>query len=168
MRTSGHTVLVWSTTPWRSGSPGRSRRKVGGSRKHRARRATRTPISTSRLAAVDAQWHAMRGEADPVLAFEQNVYSRLTPGTDFVLDQFPLLSSRAHLYKEDPDSCIASCDVALGHADPVTAAVLLGIRSGALFELGQLRQARAGRERCNRRSTCYEASKTIPAYLTPS
>ena len=37
---------------------------------------------------------------------------------------------------------MATCDLALGHADPVTGAVLLGIRSGALFDLGQLRQAR--------------------------
>ncbi len=96
-----------------------------------------------RLAGVDAQWHGMRGEPDPVLAFERDVFSSLTPGTDFVLDQFPILASRAHLYKEDPDSCIASCDLALGHADPVTGAVLLGIRSGALFDLGQLGQARA-------------------------
>ena len=95
-----------------------------------------------RLAGVDAQWHGMRGEPDPVLAFEQKVFSRLTPGTDFVLDQFPVLSSRAHLYKGDPVSCMATCDLALGHADPVTGAVLLGIRSGALFDLGQLRQAR--------------------------
>lgn len=95
-----------------------------------------------RLAAVDAQWHGMRGEPDPVLAFEQKFFSRLRPGTDFVLDQFPILSARAHLYKEDPGSCIATCDVALGHADPVTGTVLLGIKSGALFELGQLRQAR--------------------------
>ena len=28
-----------------------------------------------RLAAVDAQWHGMRGEPDPVLAFERNVFS---------------------------------------------------------------------------------------------
>ena len=95
-----------------------------------------------RLAAVDAQWHGMRGELDPVLAFERDVFSRLTPGTDFVLDQFPVLSARAHLYKEDSASCIATCDVALNHADPVTAAVLLGIRAGGLFELGQLREAR--------------------------
>lgn len=95
-----------------------------------------------RLAGVDAQWHGMRGEPDPVLAFEQNVFSRLTPGTDFVLDQFPVLSSRAHLYKGDPVSCMATCDLALGHADPVTGTVLLGIRSCALFDLGQLRQAR--------------------------
>ena len=95
-----------------------------------------------RLAGVDAQWHGMRGEPDPILAFERDVFSRLTPGTDFVLDQFPILSSRAHLYKGDPASCIATCDVALSHADPVTAAVLLGIRSSALFDLGQLRQAR--------------------------
>ncbi len=106
-----------------------------------------------RLAAVDAQWHGMRGEPDPIIAFERNVYSGLTPGTDFVLDQFPILASRAHLYKEDPDSCIASCDLALGHADPVTGAVLLGIRSGALFELGQLGQARAGA------STAVEAAR---------
>ena len=95
-----------------------------------------------RLAGVKAQWHGMRGEPDPILAFERDVFSRLTPGTDFVLDQFPVLSARAHLYKEDPASCIATCDVALSHADPVTAAVLLGIRSGGLFELGQLREAR--------------------------
>ena len=95
-----------------------------------------------RLAGVVAQWHGMRGEPDPVLAFERDVFSRLTPGTDFVLDQFPVLSARAHLYKEDPDSCISTCDVALNHADPATGAVLLGIRSGALYELGQLRQAR--------------------------
>ena len=95
-----------------------------------------------RLAGVDAQWHGMRGEPDPILAFERDVFSRLTPGTDFVLDQFPVLSSRAHLYKGDPASCIATCDVALRYADPVTAAVLLGIRSGALFDLGQLRLAR--------------------------
>ena len=95
-----------------------------------------------RLAGVDAQWHAMRGEPDPVLAFKRDVFSHLTPGTDFVLDQFPIISSRAHLYQEDPASCIATCDLALGHADPATRAVLLGIRSGALFELGQLHQAR--------------------------
>jgi LuxR family maltose regulon positive regulatory protein len=94
-----------------------------------------------RLAAVDAQWHAMRGEPDPVLAFERDVFSRLTPGTDFVLDQFPIISSRAHLYQEDPASCIATCNLALSHADPATRAVLLAIRSGALFELGQLHQA---------------------------
>ena len=96
-----------------------------------------------RLAGVKAQWHGMRGEIDPILAFERDVFSRLTPGRDFVLDQFPVLSARAHLYNEDPDSCITTCDVALGHADPVTGAVLLGIRSGGLFELGQHRQARA-------------------------
>ncbi len=95
-----------------------------------------------RLAGVDAQWHGMRGEPDPVLAFEREVFSRLTQGTDFVLDQFPILSSRAHLYNGDPVSCMATCDLALGHADPVTGAVLLGIRSAALFDLGQLRQAR--------------------------
>ncbi len=95
-----------------------------------------------RLAGVVAQWHGMRGEPDPILAFERDVFSSVTPGTDFVLDQFPVLSARAHLYKEDPESCIAVCDVALDHADPVTSAVLLGIRSGALFELGQLREAR--------------------------
>ena len=147
-------MLVWSITPLRWGSPGGSRSRVGGSPKLRARPATGTPISTIRLAGVDAQWHGMRGEPDPVLAFERDVFSRLTPGTDFVLDQFPVLSSRAHLYKGDPDSCIATCDVALGHADPVTAAVLLGIRSGALFDLGQLRQARDRRERCARSRTC--------------
>ena len=96
-----------------------------------------------RLAGVDAQWHGMRGEPDPILAFERDVFSRVTPGTDFVLDQFPVLSARAHLYKGDPEACITTCDVALGHADPVTSAVLLGIRSCGLFELGQLRQARA-------------------------
>ena len=95
-----------------------------------------------RLAAVNAQWHGMRGEPDSIIVFERDVFSRLTPGTDFVMDQFPVLSARAHLYNEDPDSCITTCDIALGHADPVTAAVLLGIRSGGLFELGQLRQAR--------------------------
>ena len=95
-----------------------------------------------RLAGVDAQWHGMRGEPDPVLSFEREVFSRLTPGTDFVLDQFPVLSSRAHRYIGDPVSCMSTCDLALGHADPVTGAVLLGIRSGALFDLGQLRQAR--------------------------
>ena len=142
-RTSRLTVLVWSITPLRSGSPGRSRRKVGGSHKLRALQATGTANFDIRLAAVDAQWHGMRGEPDPVLAFEEKVFSHLKPGTDFVLDQFPVLSARAHLYKEDPDSCIATCDVALGHADPVTATVLLGIKSGALFELGQLGQARA-------------------------
>ncbi len=63
-----------------------------------------------RLAGVDAQWHGMRGEPDPVLAFEREVFSRLTPGTDFVLDQFPILSSRAHLYNGDPLSCMAMCD----------------------------------------------------------
>ncbi len=99
-----------------------------------------------RLAGVVAQWHGMRGEPDPVLAFERDVYSGLTPGTDFVLDQFPVLSARAHLYKEDPDSCIATCDAALDHADPVTGAVLLGIRSGALLERGQLREARVTAE----------------------
>ena len=95
-----------------------------------------------RLALVDAQWHAMRGEPDPILAFERDVFCRLTPGTDFVLDQFPILSARAHLYKGDPTSCIAACDVALSHCDPVTDAVLLGIRSAGLFERGQLREAR--------------------------
>ena len=95
-----------------------------------------------RLAAVDAQWHGMRGEPEPILAFERDVFWRLTPGTDFVLDQFPVLSARAHLYEGDPASCIAACDVALSHADPVTAAVLLGIRSAGLFERGQLREAR--------------------------
>ena len=95
-----------------------------------------------RLAAVDAQWHGMRGEPDPVLAFERDVFSHLKPGTDFVLDQFPIISSRAHLYRDDPSSCIATCDLALSHADPGTRAVLLGIRSGALFELGQLHPAR--------------------------
>jgi LuxR family transcriptional regulator, maltose regulon positive regulatory protein len=96
-----------------------------------------------RLAGVKAQWHGMRGEPDPAIAFERDVFSRLTPGADFVLDQFPVVSARAHLYKEDPDSCISTCDVALGHADPITAAVLLGIRSGGLFQHGQLREARA-------------------------
>ena len=96
-----------------------------------------------RLAAVDAHWHGMRGEVDPILVFERDVFSRLTRGTDFVLDQFPVISARAHLYNEDPELCVTTCDVALGHADPVTSAVLLGIRAGGLFELGQLRQARA-------------------------
>ena len=85
----------------------------------------------------------MRGEVDPILVFERDVFSRLTRGTDFVLDQFPVISARAHLYNEDPELCVTTCDVALGHADPVTSAVLLGIRAGGLFELGQLRQARA-------------------------
>ena len=95
-----------------------------------------------RLAGVDAQWHGMRGEIEPILVFERDVFSHLTPGTDFVLDQFPVLSARAHLYNQDPNSCVTTCDNALGHADPVTGAVLLGIRSGGLFELGHLRQAR--------------------------
>lgn len=96
-----------------------------------------------RLAGADAQWHGMRGEPDPAIAFERDIFSQLKPGTDFVLDQFPLISSRAHLYSEDPISCIATCDLALGHADPSTRTVLMGIRSGALFELGELHQARA-------------------------
>ncbi len=94
-----------------------------------------------RLAAVKAQWHAMRGEPDPVLEFERDVFSHLAPGTDFVLDQFPIISTRARLYRIGPASCIAACDLALGHADPATRTVILGIRSGALFELGQLRES---------------------------
>jgi LuxR family maltose regulon positive regulatory protein len=96
-----------------------------------------------RLAAADAHWHGMRGEPGAALAFERDVFSRLTPGSDFVLDQFPLISARAHLYLEDQVSCLASCDIALRHADPATHAVLLGIKSGALCELGQLHEARA-------------------------
>ena len=95
-----------------------------------------------RLAAANAQWHAMRGEPDPALEFERDVFSHLAPGTDFVLDQFPIISTRARLYRIGPVSCIAACDLALGHADPSTRAVLLGIRSGALFELGELRESR--------------------------
>ena len=103
--------------------------------------ATGTPNSTSDWRGQCAvARHARRTGSDS--CFERDVYSRLTPGTDFVLDQFPVLSARAHLYNGDPDSCIATCDIALGHADPVTGTVLLGIRSGGLFELGQLRQAR--------------------------
>ncbi len=95
-----------------------------------------------RLAAADAQWHGMRGEPDPALEFERDVFSHLTPGTNFVLDQFPVISTRARLYRLGPMSCIAGCDLALGHADPSTRAVLLGIRSGALFELGRLHESR--------------------------
>lgn len=120
-----------------------------------------------RLAGVDAQWHGMRGEPDPVLAFEGDVFSRLTPGTDFVLDQFPVLSSRAHLYNGDPVSCMATCDLALGHADPVTGTVLLGIRSAALFDLGQLRQARIARA-LRSKPHMHEASSTTLVFLTPS
>ena len=94
-----------------------------------------------RLGAADAQWHAMRGEPDPALSFERDVFSHVKPGADFVLDQFPLISSRAHLYSEDPIRCIATCDLALSHADPATRALLLGIRSHALFALGELHQA---------------------------
>ena len=105
-----------------------------------------------RLAAANAQWHGMRGEPDPALEFERDVFSHLTPGTDFVLDQFPIISTRARLYRIGPISCIAACDLALGHADPSTRAVLLGIRSGALFELGELRESAGGRERSARSS----------------
>ena len=120
-----------------------------------------------RLAGVDAQWHGMRGEPDPVLAFEQNVFSRLTPGTDFVLDQFPVLSSRAHLYKEDPDSCIATCDLALGHADPVTGAVLLG--SGLVPSSSSVSYDRHELPRALRsKPHDHEASSTMLACLTPS
>ncbi len=97
----------------------------------------------TRLAAADAQWHGMRGEPDQAIAFERDVLSHLTPGTDFVLDQFPIISSRAHLYLDDPASCLATCDLALSHTDPATRAVLLGIKSGAFLELGQLHRARA-------------------------
>ena len=104
--------------------------------------ATETLTSTS-----DSQAPTRNGTAcvanRPAIAFERDVFSQLKPGTDFVLDQFPLISSRAHLYSEDPISCIATCDLALGHADPPTRTVLMGIRSGALFELGELHQARA-------------------------
>ena len=141
-RTSGLTVLVWSITPLRSGWPGGSRSRVGGSPKLRARAGERDSDFEIRLAGVDAQWHGMRGEPDPILAFERDVFSRLTPGTDFVLDQFPVLSARAHLYKEDPDSCIATCDVALGHADPVTARCCWGSGLEASSSSVSLRQAR--------------------------
>ena len=95
-----------------------------------------------RMAAANAQWHAMRGEPEPAIAFEREVVPHLNPGTDFVLDQFPLLSARAHLYSQDPTSAIATCDGAFDHANPATRAVLLGIRGRALFELGQLHRAR--------------------------
>ena len=120
-----------------------------------------------RLAGVDAQWHGMRGEPDPVLAFEREVFSRLTPGTDFVLDQFPILSSRAHLYNGDPVSCMATCDLALGHADPVTGAVLLGIRS-APSSTSVSYDRRESPRALRSKPHMHEASNTTLASLTPS
>ena len=119
-RTLGLTVLVWSITPLRWGLPGRIEEEGWWLAQASSAAGERDSDFEIRLAGVKAQWHGMRGEPDPVLAFERDVFSRLTPGTDFVLDQFPVLSARAHLYKEDPASCIATCDVALSHADPVT------------------------------------------------
>ena len=121
-----------------------------------------------RLAGVVAQWHGMRGEPDPVLAFERDVFSRLTPGTDFVLDQFPVLSARAHLYKEDPDSCIATCDVALESCRP-------GDRRRAAGH--QIRRPPTSSVSCERhgwlrtlrwKRHAYEGSNTISAFLTQS
>ena len=94
-----------------------------------------------RMAAAVAHWQGMRGDPEPAIAFERDVFPRVKPGTDFVLDQFPIISSRAHLYNGDPTAAIATCDRGLGVADPASRAVLLGIRGRALFELGQLHLA---------------------------
>ena len=140
-RISGHTVVVWSTTPLHLGSPVRIEEEGWWLAQAESAAGDRDVDFDIRLAAVKAQWHAMRGEPDPVLEFERDVFSHLAPGTDFVLDQFPIISTRARLYRIGPASCIAACDLALGHADPATRTVILGIRSGALLELGQLRES---------------------------
>ena len=99
-----------------------------------------------RMAAAIAHWQGMRGDPEPAIAFERDVVPRVKPGTDFVLDQFPIVSSRAHLYNGEPTAAIATCDRGLGVADPASRAVLLGIRGRALFELGQLHLAHEAAE----------------------
>ena len=73
-----------------------------------------------RMAAATAHWHAMRGETEPAIAFERDVVPLVKPGTDFVVDQFPIVSARAHLYEGQPTAAIASCDRALAISDPAT------------------------------------------------
>ena len=107
-----------------------------------------------RLAGVDAQWHGMRGEPDPVLAFEREVFSRLTPGTDFVLDQFPVLSSRAHLYKGDPVSCIATCDLALESCRPSHGCGAIGDQVWCPLRPRSATTGANRGERCDRSRTC--------------
>ncbi len=100
-----------------------------------------------RLAAAFAQWHGLRGETAPPCAFERDVLPHLTPGADLVLDQFPVISARAHLYEDDPAAAIGSCDSALARVDSVVSRpVLLGIKSRAMFEAGELVAARRSAE----------------------
>ena len=99
-----------------------------------------------RMAAATAHWHGMRGEPEPAIAFERDVVPRVKPGTNFVIDQFPIVSARAHLYNGQPTAAITTCDRGLTVADPVSRAVLLGIRGRAMFELGQLHLARQAAE----------------------
>ena len=99
-----------------------------------------------RMAAATAHWHGMRGEPEPAIAFERDVVPRMKPGTDFVIDQFPIVSARAHLYNGQPTAAISTCERGLTVADPVSRAVLLGIRGRAMFELGQLHLARQAAE----------------------
>ena len=96
-----------------------------------------------RLAATRAQWHGLRGEPEAALAFEREYIRREQAGTDFVLAQFPVISARAHLYQGGTTEAIASCDRALVDADPVSEAVLLGVKGRALFEMGRLAMAGA-------------------------
>ncbi len=99
-----------------------------------------------RMAAATAHWHGMRGEPEPAIAFERDVVPRVKPGTNFVIDQFPIVSARAHLYNGQPTAAITTCERGLTVADPVSRAVLLGIRARAMFELGQLHLARQAAE----------------------
>ncbi len=99
-----------------------------------------------RMAAATAHWHGMRGDPEPAIAFERDVVPRVKPGTDYVIDQFPIVSARAHLYNGQPTAAITTCDRGLTMADPVSRAVLLGIRGRALFELGRLHLARQAAE----------------------
>ena len=97
-----------------------------------------------RMAAATAHWHGMRGDPEPAIAFERDVVPHVKPGTDFVLDQFPVVSARAHLYNGQPTAAITTCDRGLTIADHASRAVLLGIRGRAMFELGQLDLAQSG------------------------
>ena len=86
------------------------------------------------------------GDRSPC-AFERDILPHLTPGADLVLDLFPVISPRAHLYEDDPAAAVGSCDSALARVDSVVSRpVLLGIKSRAMFEAGELVAARRSAE----------------------
>ena len=95
-----------------------------------------------RLEAVEAFYHALRGEPEPVFAFASGTFRLVERGSDPVVDEFPSLLARIQLHLGELDLAIETCaEHLLARPGPTIEVSLRGVIGRALFEKGELIEA---------------------------